>query len=223
MTTLMNQETERNVAIATVGVFEPGLQYLREKTAELNKRAARHGMNTMAVRVVRVDTFIPVFGAGMVFDASTGRRVPKLCVGPARDYYRAEITGSAPRIDGWELAARVEFSRSIGNVVRIAPGRDDDGSYVAYRTVGPVCEHCNSHRNRNDIFVLEHVDGRRKIVGRNCLADFLRCEGADKFALSAKHADLASQWARDVEEGEGDFDGYVGGVGIIRLCRLSAI
>jgi hypothetical protein len=94
--------------------------------------------------------------------------------------------------------------------VRIAPGREDDGSFAQYRTVGSVCEHCNTNRRRNDVFVLEHENGERKVVGRNCLADFLRCEDADDFARYAEYADLVRQYAGD---GIGDEEGYYGGSG----------
>jgi hypothetical protein len=196
---------------ATAEVFDPGLQVVREKVDALNKRAARHGMNTLEVRVVGIKTFVPIYG---------GRADRPFRTGHAQNLYRIEIAGHAPRINGWALAARVEFNDTIGNVVRIAPGRDDDGSYSAYRTIGPVCEHCNSRRRRNDIFVLEDEAGRRKVVGRNCLADFLRCDGADSFARLAEYADLANQIVRDADAGEGDYDGYGGGSDRVRIMPL---
>ncbi|RTL02150.1 MAG: hypothetical protein EKK57_02745 [Proteobacteria bacterium] len=41
------------------------------------------------------------------------------------------------------------------------------------------CEHCNKVRMRNDIFVLQHVDGSYKRVGGNCLAAYLGINAAD--------------------------------------------
>jgi len=190
---------------ATAEVFEPGLQALRDKAEALNKRATRHGMNKLDVTINRVKAFFPVC---------------KGCIGPQQNLYVVDINGQAPRIDGWALAARVEFNDIIGNVVRIAPGRDDDGSYSSYRSIDPVCEHCNSKRRRNDVFILEHSDGRRKIVGRNCLADFLRCSGADAFADLAKYADLASQWAERAEAGDSDYFGGEGGGWGVRTMPL---
>lgn len=187
---------------ATVEVFDLGLQALQDKVDELNKRAERHGMNMLAVTVVRTKQFFPVYKGGF---------------GHAQDLHCVEITGTAPRINGWKLAARIEFNATIGNVVRIAPGTDDDGSFEQYRTVGPVCEHCNSARRRNDVFVLEHEDGYRKIVGRNCLADFLRCDGADKFARLAEYADVVRDWASRAECG--DYEGM--GCGGLRVRTMS--
>jgi hypothetical protein len=192
------------VSIATAEVFEAGLASLRDKVDALNKRAKRHGMNMMTVQVVAEKAFFPVF---------------KGLIGPSRPLYCVDITGDAPRIDGWALAARIEFNDIIGNVVRIAPDRCDDGSYVSYRTIGPVCEHCNSYRNRKDVFVLENSDGSRKIVGRNCLADFLRCKSADDFARYAEYADLAVEWAREASDG---CDEYFGGGSFVPTMRLEA-
>jgi hypothetical protein len=204
---------------ASADVFAPGLLALRVRVDKLNRRAEKHGMNKLELRVVSVMQFIG-YGRPRV-----DRSVSLNCRGPLRfhlpkECYRVEIAGCAPRIDGWVLAARVEFNDIIGNVVRIAPGRDDDGSFERYRTIDPICEHCNSRRNRNDIFVLEHEDGRRKVVGRNCLADFLRCDGADRFARLAEWADIVSQWADEAARGCYDGDEYEGGRGGVKVMAL---
>jgi hypothetical protein len=141
-------------------------------------------MKEMVVRVERVDAFIPLYKGGF---------------GHQQALHIVTIEGVAPRLNGWALAARIEFNATIGPVIRITPGRDDDGSYSQYRDIEPICEHCNSYRNRKDIFVLEHCDGRRKIVGRNCLADFLRCDDASDFARMAEFADCAVELADAAE------------------------
>lgn len=41
------------------------------------------------------------------------------------------------------------------------------------------CEHCNKSRNRNDVFVLQHVNGSYKRVGRSCLASYLGIDALD--------------------------------------------
>ena len=190
------------VTLATCDIFEQGLAALRDKVDGLNKRAARHKMVPMDVTVVRVKEFFPVYKGGI------GHPVP---------LYRVEIRGVAPSVEGWSLAARVEFNEVVGAIVRIAPGREDDGSYAVYRDCGPVCEHCNSRRYRKDVFVLEDSNGSRKIVGRNCLADFLRCEDADDFARYAEYADLARKAAEGACE---DSDEYYGGGYVVRVVSL---
>jgi hypothetical protein len=186
---------------ATVKVFERGRVALMDKVDALNKRAARYGMNTMEARIVRVDGFVPlVRGKSLT-------RFPQYSFGCTENHYCIEITGCAPRINGWRLVARVEFNADIGNIVRIAPGVDDDGSFVAYRTIGPVCEHCNTNRRRNDVFVIEHESGQRKVIGRNCLADYLRCEDANDFVRLAEYADFIKEACDAAERDDMEYFG----------------
>jgi len=192
---------EAIVPIATAELNERGMTILREKVDSLNKRARRHGMAELDLRILSAEPFERKIKVGQ--DELT---VPDVL-------YKVEVAGCEPCINGWKLAAKIEFNDIIGNVVRIAPGRDDDGSYSQYRTIGAVCEHCNTTRRRNDVFVLEHEDGSRKIIGRNCLADYLRCGDADSLA---RWAEWQSQ-IRDAccDDGEVDDDGreFMGGRG----------
>jgi hypothetical protein len=166
------------VTLATVRVNEAGMLGLRAKVAMLHKRAERHGMVAPTVAIVKEVPFVPVIGKRF---------------GCSEYLYDVEVNGCEPRIDGYRLAARIDFTSSIGPVVKIVPGTDDDGSYSQYRDHDGSCEHCNSLRRRNDVFVLEHLDGRRKVVGRNCLADFLRCGDAATLAEYAEWVDRLSQ------------------------------
>jgi hypothetical protein len=83
----------------------------------------------------------------------------------------ATLRGTAPRIDGWVLLARIE-ERPVANLVLEAPGASCPEEY---RT-GPVsCDHCGASRRRKASYVLrEESTGRVVQVGKNCLADFLR-------------------------------------------------
>lgn len=187
---------EAVVSIATVELHERGMAILRDKVDALNKRARRHGMVELEMRILSAEPCEREVGIHPV----TRKKLFAPDV-----LYRVEIVGCEPCINGWKLAAKVEFNDIIGNVVRIAPGRDDDGSYVAYRTIGPVCEHCNTNRRRNDVFVLEDGDGNRKIIGRNCLADYLRSGDADDLARWAEWMDQL----RRAADGEcDDSEGY---------------
>jgi hypothetical protein len=121
-----------------------------------------------------------------------------------------EINGREPCINGFRLLAKIEFNDIIGNVVRIAPGNDDDGSFEPYRTVGPVCEHCNTNRRRNDIFVLAGPDGCRKLVGRNCLADYIRSGDAAGLAFWAECADALTGAGSDGDADDSDWHEYTG-------------
>lgn len=91
----------------------------------------------------------------------------------AREYEFVEITvsGDAPQIAGWRLLARVELLGFGENLVHSVPGTSETPS-KEYRTHNGHCDHCNSMRRRNDVYVL--TDGSKQIaVGRSCLRDFL--------------------------------------------------
>lgn len=90
-----------------------------------------------------------------------------------REYEFVEITvsGEAPRIAGWDFLARVELLDGNENLVHSVPGTSETPS-KEYRTHNGHCDHCNSLRQRNDVYVLS--DGSKQIaVGRSCLRDFL--------------------------------------------------
>lgn len=81
------------------------------------------------------------------------------------------VSGEAPLIAGWEFLSRVELLEGDENLVHQVPG----ASIITdkkYRTHSGYCDHCNSLRRRNDVFVLS--DGTEQIaVGRQCLREFL--------------------------------------------------
>lgn len=189
---------EEKVTLATAVMFERGFRALQEKVEKLNKRAVRHGMNMLEVRVVSAEP-------------AEREVAPKLFVPDVR--YTVEIDGCEPCIGGWRLAATIEFNATIGNVVRIVPGRDNEDTFGAYRTIEPVCEHCNSKRNRNDIFVLEDCNGDRKVVGRNCLADFVRSGDAASLAAWAEFIGNLACIGDDDDADDDDWRDYCGRAG----------
>jgi hypothetical protein len=189
---------DRVTTLATVSVFERGLAALRVKVAKLNKRAARYGMVPLELRVVATEPTLRDLRVG-----GGVREVPDV-------WTTVEIAGCEPCINGYKLIAKIEFNDIVGNVVRVAPGNDDDGSFERYRTVGPVCEHCNSRRRRNDVFVIAGPDGCRKIVGRNCLADYVRDGDAAALAFWAECADQFAPESCTDNEGDSDWREYTG-------------
>jgi len=170
-----------------------GLHGLRIKVEKLNKRARRHGLEE-----IRVD----VLSEELVTREHNGIEVTEL-------RYEVEINGCEPCINGWRLIARIEFNDTIGNVVRIVPWYEDNGTFAKYRTIDPTCEHCNTARRRNDVFVLQHESEGRKVVGRNCLADFLRCGDAESLA---QYGEWCEQLAR-LTPTECEEEGFEGGWG----------
>ena len=178
--------------VKRVELGQAGLMGLRAVVNKLNSRAIRHGMNVLEVTVVREFT---------VRDEDTGLDNPR---------FEVEINGCAPCINGWHLAARIENNDVIGTIVKVVPGPFADDDYSGYRDHDYGCDHCNTNRRRNDVFVLKDSDGNAKVVGRNCLADFIRSGNAASFADYAEMVDsLAGMDSADFEECGYD-DGFGG-------------
>jgi hypothetical protein len=167
------------VTLATVNLGEAGFAGLTAVVDKLNRRADRHGMNKLVVTV------------------KAEYNETNKDTGAVELWRRVEIEGCAPCINGWYLAARIENNDIIGNVVRVVPGKFADNDYSEYREHDFSCDHCNTRRRRNDVFVLADDNGNRKVVGRNCLADFLRTEDAGAFAEYAEWFDKLSGMSPD--------------------------
>lgn len=179
-----------NTTIKTTNVFGQGMRALSAKCCELNKRALKFGLAEITVDVVKTVEFVPCYKKGF---------------GQSETLYTVTINGVEPCVNGWRFVGKIEFSE-IGNIVKTIGDQEVD---PRYRTIGPVCEHCNSVRRRNDTFILRHAEEGDKVVGRNCLADFLRDGDAGTLAAFAEMADRIHEFVG----GEEDYcdDEYNGG------------
>ena len=181
---------------ATITLGGHGLAVLRDKVADLNKRAAKHGLPEITVNVIEefglVRMHRNIFGHVFFF--------------PSVSKYVVEVSGEEPRINGWRMLAKIEFTAEFGSIIKTLPGIDSIDS--RFREVGPVCEHCNAQRRRNDVFVLEHEDGTTKVVGRNCLADFIRTGDAETLAAYAAFAEQVKDFIGDASDPDFEDSGW---------------
>lgn len=77
-----------------------------------------------------------------------------------------------PCSEGWTFLGTLDHTSAPGSVLRrMVPGVECPAYALA---VAPgTCDHCNKARQRSETFVCEHTDGTVKVVGRQCVADFL--------------------------------------------------
>lgn len=101
-----------------------------------------------------------------------------------RMFYPVTVAGVAPRLGGWEFISVVDFETSPA-VFRKLPSAGDADLPDRFRSLGPVCEHCNTSRRRSEAFILRHEDGRMVQVGRQCLRDFLGHDSPEHIASLA--------------------------------------
>jgi hypothetical protein len=85
-----------------------------------------------------------------------------------REHTEVIIKGETPVLDGGYT-----FIASIDpmGIVFSAPGAIDVPASLVERR--GECDHCNLPRRRNETYVVAHEDGTLKLVGRNCLGEFL--------------------------------------------------
>ena len=92
------------------------------------------------------------------------------------------ILSAPPRVAAWSLAARYDIDPLglAATVPHAVPGVELPRRFW---TLGePVCEHCNTVRDRRAVFLLAHADGRHLLVGRSCLTAFLDRPDAERVA-----------------------------------------
>lgn len=90
-------------------------------------------------------------------------------------YNEVTITGDAPRLNGWNVTARVEPSGVEGqNFVFKTPLVAADADMDHLRTAPMHCEHCNIKRFKAKVYQITNEAGETKMVGSTCLKDFTR-------------------------------------------------
>lgn len=182
------------------------LGMLRERLEKLNKRTRKTGGEGLGLDVIeRTElSYEEPLGGFVVVDGKTVANTRTVTL----DVVRVRITGAVPTITDHVFLARVEH-HSVGNIVARAPGQEAVELPVELRAADARhCDHCGTERRRKETFVLRAPDGSLKRIGRNCLADFLRTEDADR---AVRMWDLFTAVREAVEEtGE---EGYGGGWG----------
>lgn len=166
---------DQNITTKEYRVFAPRCEALKASVQKLNKRATKLGVPQITV----TDT-------GRFEDVNVYKAHPyEHEVDYVERYLFVSVTGSAPKFAGWSLAAVVEHTEE-GNLLRKSP--DCKVELTPFRTGAPRCDHCKTIRNRKDTFVFLHDSGDVKVIGANCIKDFLG--HADPHAL-ARWAELS--------------------------------
>lgn len=219
---------------ATYSVPDCNLSALLDAIAKLNKRAKRLGV--VAIEVATEIEFTKARVAVLTVDGHINKNVwmlpdeieeankkwPHRDTGERMHWHKVTVTGEAPTLTDWEFVAVLEpMPTDDGktlNLLRTLPGKTCP---TEFRNIVGRCDHCKTHRRRNETFVVKHTSGDHKCVGRNCVKDFLNYH-KDPHTLAEWAASLAElgslcESAEDVDE-----DGYgSGGRSFPRCYSLS--
>jgi hypothetical protein len=174
------------------------LSRIQEHVAKLNKRAKRLGQEPVVLEISEV--FYEVMGRLKIVEGESFEKKAKTPM------VNISVAGSPPKINGWSLIASVELLDGI-NLVRAVPGCEVPRSYF---NTDSTCQHCGKKRQRKDVFVLNHEDGRYIQVGRQCIADFLGHISADEMAARCTMLSALNEFLEEHEDfiGGGSWSGY---------------
>ena len=191
----------------TVQLTAFDLDIFRTKLAILNRKATKLGCEPTKIRI---------HGEKIVERKKTmpGGRVLKY----KTTVIEVSVVGSTPKLEGWSLVAKVEY---VGDekLISCVPG---ETCPVHFRTGDFSCDHCKSKRQRKNVFVLKHDDGRYVQVGRQCIKDFLGGKSPEQllaqatwgFSVSGALGEAGDGWGGGHHEDTIDLVEYLNAVAI---------
>ena len=209
--------------------FERGFEFLKQRIAELNKKAAKYKVPPLEIVVVKeemVKVIAPEIKKMQMAQSIIMPLDPGLLQDPnswvLAKQYTLSLKGEPPHVEGYEFIARMEHTKE-GNFIYTSPHSSVPNLPAEFKTVNQHCDVCHTNRDRNDTFVvkMEQDDPKRFpdkkagdliVVGRNCLARFL--PGISVSGLIA-YTNMIEATQFDVKEAKemDEFDGGGGGGG----------
>jgi len=175
----------------------PALNFprLEAEVERMNKRAERNGLTPLTLTVVE--------------EAPEIQHHQSLGFDHHETVYVVSVEGEIPRLEGWELVARIEPQKETDedtgeNIVREVPGKECPAQY---RTTNMGCDHCGVNVRRNHVWILHNEStGEYRQVGGSCFKDFFGGINPDallrRAAAAIKFTDLVKE-AQTERWGEG--------------------
>ena len=206
--------------------FERGFDFLKQRIAELNKKAAKYKVPPLEIVIVKeemVKVIAPEIKKMQMAQSIIMPLDPGLLQDPnswvLAKKYTLSLKGEPPHVEGYEFIARMEHTPE-GNFIYTSPHSSVPNLPAEFKTVNQHCDVCHTNRDRNDTFVvkMEQDDPKRFpdkkagdliVVGRNCLARFL--PGISVSGLIA-YTNMIEATQFDVKEAK-EMDEYEGGGG----------
>ena len=142
-------------------------------------------MERLEKKLNRIKNKCSKYGLSYTFSI-TGEEYQQKKDGSAEKFYHITVDGVAI-LNGWRFVAVIEHKEG-GNIIR----QFDTAVEVPakYRTVPPICEHCNSRRARRDTYIIQNESGDFKQVGKTCLLDYTKGLSAENVAAFMEGFDL---------------------------------
>lgn len=187
------------------------IRRLRNQLSKLNRKAAKLGTPPVTLRITNEREVVKTSG--------------QLGWGAVGEYHFVIVSGTTPKIEGWEFLATIIHRRkrdAEGKVLRKPDGsmtdeyenrfwlkptwldstlteEEVDRITEPYRHVERQCEHCGWDRIRNNTYIVRHESGETRQVGSTCLGDFTGTK-SPQVAAAAIEGLLALSDALDAAE-----------------------
>lgn len=221
-------ETEEKELPEQFKVFDRGFEFIKQRVAELNKKAAKYKVPPLEIVVHKeemVKVIHPDIKKMQMAQSMTIPLDPGLLKDPnswvLAKQYTLSLKGEPPHVEGYEFIARLEHTPE-GNFIYTSSHSSVPNLPAEFKTANQHCDVCHTNRDRNDTFVIKMVNDDPKrfpdkkagdllIVGRNCLARFM--PGVSVAGLIA-YTNMVEATQFDVKEAqEMDTDAEKGGGG----------
>lgn len=193
----------------TFEVHENRLAEAKKLVAKASKKAERYGLAGYGLTVSElkerpVYAFHPLHGPD------------KTRVLGYEGYYTVEVTGVMPRFEGWSFVATIDHEEEVP-ISRPVPGVEVD--LGDFRARAAECDYCGKRRQRSNVYVFQHEDGRLQQVGSSCLVPFF---GVKVSAMMQWLSDGSMAGMDELKESAGS-EGYGGGPSRVSVAELMRV
>jgi len=174
-----------------IRVSDYGLTLLKSGIDEINKKAAKWGLEPVEVKILRTEKI-------------KNADADYVTKGEFTIYHVVHIEGRSPQVEGYEFIAKIEHT-DAGNLINIAPNSSIKDLPNEYREANPKCDVCKSNRERFNTFIIkDEKNNQLMTVGSSCLKRFLPIDSVNKLIRFAEMIEDLRQVVEDSEENEND-------------------
>lgn len=177
----------------------------------LTKRAARLGLEPLQAEFLGKarKTIKAGRGQGQAMEISSVQAVNgKTNAAYVFTAHSYRVTGRPPVLNAWQFRASINHSEHSRPIIRSTLPEVPK----QYRAATTYCEHCNTNRDRNDVYLLQNsLSGKWMQVGRSCLRLFTQVDDAEKAVSEYVNAlQFLDEYSGEYDP---DSDGGSGGAG----------
>lgn len=125
-----------------------------EKINKLVRKANKLGVSPITIRCIGEEFTEPNKETGKVYK-----------------YFVIEVIGEKPALDNWVFLGSLDITKE-GSIIRTVPGVTLPEEYR--HITESRCDHCHKRINRVNHHIVQHNETKEiKVVGTNCLSDFI--------------------------------------------------